>query len=117
MPLVLAPMQILAADALRLVPAHPTKSSTAPRLTHATYLKNSALAMLGTNQTPLLEPHEERLLTFPMLAKRRSCNSLTAAQPAKDIRLPLIHWNLGTICVRHSDVLRAELEATRVGAT
>jgi hypothetical protein len=60
----------------------------------------------------ILPPHEDKLLTFAMLAGRWGCHEKVAARRAKALGLPLVRWNSRAICVRLSDVLRAEAEAS-----
>ncbi len=64
------------------------------------------------SQVAVLEPHEDKLLTFAVLAGRWSCHEKVAARRVKALGLPLVRWNRRAICVRLSDVLKAEREAT-----
>jgi hypothetical protein len=60
----------------------------------------------------ILQPHEDKLLTFAMLAGRWGCHEKVAARRAKTLGLPLVRWNQRAICVRLSDVLKAESQAS-----
>jgi hypothetical protein len=67
---------------------------------------------MSNSQVAVLEPHEDKLLTFDMLAGRWSCHQKVAARRAKALGLPLVRWNRRAICVRLSDVLKAEAAAS-----
>ncbi len=56
--------------------------------------------------------HEERLLTFETLGTRWGVHPKTACRRARALGLPVIRWNQRAICVRLSDVLKAEEAAT-----
>ena len=59
-----------------------------------------------------LTPDKDQLLSFAMLAGRWGCHEKVAARRAKALGLPRIRWNSRVVCVRLSDVLKAEAEAT-----
>jgi hypothetical protein len=63
-------------------------------------------------QVAVLEPHEEKFYTFAMLAGRWGVNQKVAARRVKALGLPLVRWNQRTACVRLSDILKAERDAT-----
>ena len=67
---------------------------------------------MSDSQVAVLEPHEDKLLTYAMLAGRWGCHEKVAARRAKALGLPLVRWNQRAICVRLSDVIKAEKEAT-----
>jgi hypothetical protein len=67
---------------------------------------------MSTNHIAALPPHEDKLLTFAMLAGRWGVHQKVAARRVKALGLPLVRWNSRTACVRLSDVLKAEAEAT-----
>jgi len=60
----------------------------------------------------ILAEHEDRLYTFAMLGGRWSCHEKVAARRVKALGLPIVRWNQRTACVRLSDILKAEREAT-----
>jgi hypothetical protein len=67
---------------------------------------------MSETHATVLAPSEDKLLTFAMLAGRWACHEKVAARRAKALGLPLVRWNQRAVCVRLSDVLRAEREAT-----
>jgi hypothetical protein len=60
----------------------------------------------------VLEPYEEKLYTFAMIAGRWGVHQKVAARRVKALGLPLVRWNQRTACVRLSDILEAERKAT-----
>jgi hypothetical protein len=60
----------------------------------------------------ILAENEEKFYTFAMLAGRWGVNQKVAARRVKALGLPLVRWNQRTACVRLSDILRAERDAT-----
>jgi hypothetical protein len=67
---------------------------------------------MSETHATVLAPSEDKLLTFALLAGRWNCHEKVAARRAKALGLPLVRWNRRAVCVRLSDVLRAEREAT-----
>ena len=55
-----------------------------------------------------IAPDEDKLFSFTDLAARWRRNPKVAAKRAKDLGLPLVHFNDRVICVRLSNVLRIE---------
>jgi hypothetical protein len=71
---------------------------------------NRAIRVSVSNDTLVasIAPADDKLFSFTQLATRWGCNPRIAAQRAKELGLPLIHFNDRVICVRLSDVLRTE---------
>jgi hypothetical protein len=67
---------------------------------------------MSTTHIAVLPPDKDKLLTFAMLAGRWGVHQKVAARRVKALGLPLVRWNSRTACVRLSDVLKAEAEAT-----
>jgi hypothetical protein len=64
------------------------------------------------NKVGIPEPHEDRLLDFEELGRRWGCHKKVAARRAKILGLPLVRWNQRVVCIRLSDVLKAEEAAS-----
>ena len=67
---------------------------------------------MSYSKAAALEPHEDKLYTFAMLGGRWSCHEKVAARRAKALGLPLVRWNQRVVCVRLSDILKAEQDAS-----
>ncbi len=67
---------------------------------------------MSESKAAVLEPHEEKFYTFAMLAGRWGIHQKVAARRVKALGLPLMRWNSRTACVRLSDILKAERNAT-----
>jgi hypothetical protein len=56
----------------------------------------------------LLQPDQDRLLSYSQLGRRWACDRVTAAKRVKQFGIPRIRMNERSIYVRLSDVLKVE---------
>jgi hypothetical protein len=64
------------------------------------------------SRVAVLEPHQDKLLSFATLAERWGCHPKVAARRAAALGLPLVRINQRVVLVRLSDVLKAEEAAS-----
>ena len=64
------------------------------------------------NSQTVLEPHQDKLLSFTTLGERWGCHKKVAARRAAALGLPLVRINQRVVLVRLSDVLKAEEAAS-----
>jgi len=61
---------------------------------------------------PVIEPHQDRILSMSALGERWSCHPKVALRRAKQYELSIIRFNARAHGVKLSDVLRLEQEAS-----
>ena len=67
---------------------------------------------MPTPKDPVIAPENDRLLSFATLGERWDCHPKVAKLRAKALGLQMVRWNKRTVCVRLSEVLKAEAEAS-----
>jgi hypothetical protein len=68
---------------------------------------------MNSEQSVILQPHEDCILSIAAVAKRwADIHPKVALKRVRQLGLPIIQFNARSLGVRLSDVLKAEREAT-----
>jgi hypothetical protein len=67
---------------------------------------------MGTKQTVIIAPHQDRILSIATLGERWDIHPKVALKRARQLGLPIVRFNARSFGVKLSAVIKAEQEAT-----